>query len=207
MFTGIVTEVGKLEAVQRNAEGAGLRIGGPRTSAALLPGASVSVAGVCLTVTDTGGGGFTATASPETLRRTTLGGLDPGARVNLELPLAAAGLLGGHIVQGHVDGLGVVRACRPEGLSVVLGIEAPAEVRPHLVERGSIAVDGVSLTISGLRPAGLFAVTLIPATLAATTLGEARPGVPVNLEADILSKYVAQHLARLGSAAAGRGAP
>jgi len=197
VFTGIVTEVGQLSMLQQGAEGAHLRIACRRTSAVLAVGGSVSVAGVCLTATETGSTGFTATASPETLRRTTLGALVPGALVNLETPLAAADLLGGHIVQGHVDGVGIVRSQRSEGVSVILGIEAPDSVRPHLVDRGSIAVDGVSLTISRLEAPDRFEVTLIPATLAATTLGAARPGDPVNLEADILSKYVARHLAVL----------
>ena len=205
MFTGIVTEIGELSALDRGAGGATLRIRAARTSAALAAGGSVSVAGVCLTATATGPDGFTASASPETLRRTTLGKLARGARVNLETPLAAADPLGGHLVQGHVDGLGVVRTRRTEGLSVILGIEAPDDVRPHLVERGSIAVDGVSLTISGLAPSGGFEVTLIPATLQATTLGEAGPGTDVNLEADVLSKYVARHLALLAPGAAGGG--
>ena len=206
MFTGIVTEVGELAALQRDAEGAHLRIVGARTAAALAAGASVSVAGVCLTATATESTAFSATASPETLRRTTLGALGPGALVNLETPLAAADLLGGHIVQGHVDGIGVVVSRRPEGVSAILGIEAPDSVRPHLVDRGSIAVDGVSLTISRLEAPGRFEVTLIPATLAATTLGATRPGDHVNLEADILSKYVARHLSSLALPTTG-GAP
>ncbi|MFQ5669814.1 MAG: riboflavin synthase [Acidobacteriota bacterium] len=193
MFTGIITDIGRVLRLQRSAAGAHLAIRTRLAARDLRAGESVAVGGVCLTVEQCDGISFSCTASPETLRRTTLSRLGPGGRVNLERALTPTTRMGGHFVQGHVDGVGQVRRMRQEGNSRVLTIVAPAVLRPHLVDRGSIAVDGVSLTITGVLEAG-FQVTLIPATLEATTLDEKRAGSEVNLEADILSKYLARQL-------------
>jgi riboflavin synthase len=152
-------------------------------------GDSVSVDGVCLTATEVSAAGFAADAMEETLRRSSLGGLGEGDRVNLELALRASDRLGGHVVQGHVDGLGRVAAIREEGFSRVVTIDAPAELLRYVVEKGSIAVNGVSLTVSALGSLG-FEVSLIPETLERTTFGGAEVGSPVNLEVDVLAKYV-----------------
>ena len=155
----------------------------------LSEGDSIAVNGVCLTATQVDAGGFAADAMRETLERSTLGGLQAGSSVNLEPPLRADQLLGGHIVQGHVDATGTVRAAREDGFARVVWIELPADLARYLVEKGSVAVDGVSLTVSGLEP-GRFSVSLIPETLERTTLGRVREGDRVNLEVDILAKHV-----------------
>jgi riboflavin synthase len=188
LFTGLVADLGALVAVEPDGDGATLRV---RTALAaqLRVGDSVAVNGACLTATRVAGEEFEAHAIAETLRRTTLGGLAAGDPVNLELALRADGRLGGHVVQGHVDGVGTVAAVREEGRSRVLAVDAPAALAPYVVEKGSIAVDGVSLTVSALRPDG-FEVSLIPETLVRTTLGGASVAQPVNLEADILAKHV-----------------
>jgi riboflavin synthase len=188
VFTGLIADLGAVLAVERDGDGATLRV---RTvlSDELAVGDSIAVNGVCLTATRVGGGEFDAQAIRETLDRSTLGGLQPGDPVNLELPLRADGRLGGHIVQGHVDGVGSVVEMREEGFSRVVAIDAPATLLPYVVEKGSIATDGVSLTVSALREGG-FEVSLIPETLERTTLGRAAPGARVNLEADILAKHV-----------------
>jgi riboflavin synthase len=158
-------------------------------AAELEPGDSVAVNGVCLTATERDNGSFAAEVMPETLRRTALAPLAMGDEVNLELPLRATDRLGGHIVQGHVDATGTVASATDEGNSRVVRIEAPAEVLRYVVEKGSIAVDGVSLTVSAVDDQA-FEVSLIPETLERTTLGAAEPGRRVNLEADVLAKYV-----------------
>ena len=160
----------------------------------LEPGGSIAVNGVCLTATAVADGAFQAQAVSETLERTTLGELEPGAPVNLEAPLRAEEALGGHIVQGHVDGVGTVAALREEGSSRVLRIDLAPSLRRYVAEKGSVAVDGVSLTVSALHDAG-FSVALIPETLQRTTLGAAAVGARVNLETDILAKYVERLLA------------
>ena len=181
MFTGLIEATGGvLEA------GGKMRIA---TDLELAIGDSIAVNGVCLTVTALGEGWFTADAVPETLSRTTLGGLTPGRRVNLERPLRPTDRLGGHFVQGHVDGVGRLQSRAAEGDSTRLTFEAPEQVLRYVVEKGSIAVDGVSLTVAA-RLAGAFQVAVIPHTAAVTTLGERRPGETVNLEADVLAKYV-----------------
>jgi riboflavin synthase len=190
MFTGIVEAMGEVAAIERLPEGARLRVrvGGLLEGARV--GESVAVAGVCLTMVDVGDGAFAADLAAETLRRTTLGRLRPGDAVNLERPLRLADRLGGHVVQGHVDGVGTITQVRPDGDGAWMEIEAPAALAPYIAEKGSIAVDGVSLTVAGLSDGSRFAVALIPHTLAVTTLGRRRPHDEVNLEVDILAKYV-----------------
>lgn len=188
MFTGLIADLGGVLAVERDGDGATLRV---RTAlvSELSVGDSVAVNGVCLTATRVEAREFEAQAIRETLERSTLGALAPGDPVNLELALRADGRLGGHIVQGHVDSVGTVAEVREEGLSCVVGIDADPALLPYVVEKGSIALDGVSLTVSALCPGG-FEVSLIPETLARTTLGRAVAGGRVNLEADILAKHV-----------------
>jgi riboflavin synthase len=186
VFTGLVADLGTVTSVDASGGGVRLQV---RTGLELREGDSVAVNGVCLTATSLPGGAFTADVMHETLRRSSLGALAAGSRVNLELPLRAADRLGGHFVQGHVDGLGTVRDVRDDGFSRVVSIGAGAEILRYVVEKGSIAVDGVSLTVSGLGE-DWFEVSLIPETLERTTLGEATPGTPVNLEVDVLAKYV-----------------
>jgi riboflavin synthase len=188
MFTGLVADLGRVTALERDAEGATLAIA-TALAAELHEGDSVAVNGVCLTATGIVDGGFRAQAMHETLLRSSLGRLESGGAVNLELALRADGRLGGHIVQGHVDGTGTVGSVRDEGFSRVLGIDAEAALLRYLVEKGSIAVDGVSLTVSALHEGG-FSVALIPETLERTTLGAAQPGTVVNLEVDVLAKHV-----------------
>jgi riboflavin synthase len=158
-------------------------------AAELQHGDSVAVNGVCLTAAEVGGGSFSADAMNETLARTSLGALDAGAEVNLELPLRAGDRLGGHMVQGHVDALGHVLAASEDGFALRLVIEAPQQVLRYVVEKGSIAVDGVSLTVVEMDERS-FTVSLIPETLQRTNLGRAEPGNAVNLEVDVLAKYV-----------------
>ncbi|HXA53525.1 MAG TPA: riboflavin synthase [Solirubrobacteraceae bacterium] len=192
MFTGLIADLGSVLAIERDGDGATLRM---RTALAadLAIGDSIAVNGVCLTATRVDDGEFAAQAIPETLARTTLGDVAPGDPVNLELPLRADGRLGGHIVQGHVDGVGTVAELREEGFSRVVAVDTDPELLPYVVQKGSIALDGISLTVSALR-AGGFEVSLIPETLERTTLGQAVVGQAVNLEADILAKHVARLL-------------
>lgn len=188
MFTGLVQDRGDVAAVERTAGGARLRVQTP-LAAELAEGDSVAVDGVCLTATRVGDGGFAVEAMEETLRRSSLGELRPGSRVNLELALRADARLGGHIVQGHVDGTGRLAAAREEGLARVVTIETEPELLRYVAEKGSIAVDGVSLTVARVDERG-FDVWLIPETRERTTLGAARPGRTLNLEVDIVAKYV-----------------
>jgi riboflavin synthase len=184
-----VADLGVVHRVDQTADGVRLSVRSP-LAAELREGDSVAVNGVCLTAVGMCGGElFGADVMHETLKRSSLGALAPDAPVNLELPLRAGDRLGGHVVQGHVDGLGVVRDIREDGFSRVVTIDAPADVLRYVVEKGSIAVDGVSLTVSSVDGES-FAVSLIPETLERTTLGAARPGAPVNLEVDVLAKYV-----------------
>lgn len=201
MFTGIVKEVGEVREVRLGASSATLEVAAPGVAATAAPGDSVLTDGVCLTVTAVEGGRFRADATPETVRRTTLGERRPGDRVNLEPALALGDRLGGHLVTGHVDGVGVVRAVRREENALLVDIAVPDEVAALTVPRGSLAVDGVSLTVVAVT-GGTVRVSLIPHTAAVTTLGVLRPGRRVNLEADVLARYVAGLLAR-GRAAEG----
>jgi riboflavin synthase len=182
VFTGLVREVGRVVSF---ADGR-LTV---ESSLAAAIGDSVSVNGCCLTVVDGDRRTLAFDAVPETLARTTLARLEPGAGVNLETALRAGEPLGGHYVQGHVDGVGRVRTLEPEGEGVRLWADAPSGILRYCVEKGSIALDGVSLTIAALDDEG-FAVALVPHTLAVTTLGTLEPGSAVNLEADVLAKYV-----------------
>ena len=188
MFTGLVAATGTVESLARGGDGARLRVRS-ELAAELGQGDSVAVNGVCLTARDPDSGSFCADVMEETLRRSSLGPLDEGDAVNLELPLRAGDRLGGHVVQGHVDGVGTVESLREEGFARVLRVSAPAETLRYVVEKGSIAVDGVSLTVSAVDDHG-FEASLIPETLERTTLGAAAPGRPVNLEVDVLAKYV-----------------
>ena len=188
MFTGLISDRGSVVALRRDGAGATLEIA-TRLASDLRPGESIAINGVCLTATDVHDGRFRAEAIGETLRRTALGDLEPGADVNLELALRVDGRLGGHVVQGHVDGTGTVRAIREEGSARVLSIASEPELERYLVEKGSIAVDGVSLTVSALAEDG-FEVALIPETQQRTNLGGMTGGERVNLEVDVLAKHV-----------------
>ena len=187
MFTGIVREIGTVEEVERSEEGASLRVRAGM-AAELAAGDSVSVSGACLTVGSTSNGAFEADVMNQTLSLTTLGGLQPGASVNLEPPLRAGDPLGGHLVQGHVDGTGEVRQVSEDGFARRLLLAAPDELERFIVERGSVTVDGVSLTVSALAEDG-FEVSLIPETLGRTTLRELAEGSRVNLEVDVIARY------------------
>ena len=185
MFTGIVLEVGTVAAF----DGSRLVVEAAETVADAAVGDSVSVAGACLTVVEVEEGRLAFDVVPETLSRTVLGRLKAGSRVNLEPALRVGDRLGGHVVQGHVDAVGLVRSVEPEGDGRSLWIDAPDTVLGYCIEKGSIAVDGVSLTIAAFDDDG-FEVALIPHTLAVTTLGRLEPGDDVNLEADVLGKVV-----------------
>jgi riboflavin synthase len=194
MFTGIVEATGTVAALAAAGGGARLEVAAPWPATELRLGESVAVNGCCLTVAEVTAAGFAADLHPETLRRTALGGLAAGARVNLERPLPLGGRLGGHLVQGHVDGVARLLDRRPVGGGEELRVELPADLQRYLVEKGSVTVDGVSLTVAGLGP-GWFAVALVPHTLQVTTLGERRPGDRVQLEVDVVAKYVERLLA------------
>lgn len=195
MFTGIVEELGTLESIERGSDSAVLRIRGPLVVSDAVHGASIAVNGVCLTVTEHDATGFSVDVMAETLRRSSLGALAPGDPVNLERAMAASDRFGGHIVQGHVDGTAVVTAREPGDRWEVVTCTLPAELAPYVVEKGSITVDGVSLTVSAVDETS-FSVSLIPTTLDLTTLGRKAVGDPVNLEVDVLAKYVERLLAR-----------
>jgi len=188
MFTGLIADLGSVTALERNGAGATLEIG-TRLADELVEGDSIAVNGVCLTATEVRDGGIAAQAMVETLERSTLGGLQVGTKVNIELPLRAGERLGGHVVQGHVDGTGTVSEVLKEGFARVLRVEADQDLDRYLVEKGSVALDGVSLTVSAVYERG-FAVSLIPETLERTTLGQATPGTRVNIEVDVLAKHV-----------------
>ncbi|HEU5214393.1 MAG TPA: riboflavin synthase [Gaiellaceae bacterium] len=185
MFTGIVREVGTVASF----DGSRLVVAAPATAAGAGVGDSVSVAGVCLTVVEADDGRLAFDVVPETVSRSALGGLDSGAGVNLEPSLRVGDQLGGHVVQGHVDAVGRIRSVTPEGDSRRVWVDAPERVLGYCIEKGSIAVDGVSLTVAAFDGDG-FEVALIPHTLAVTTLGGLEPGDEVNLEADVLGKVV-----------------
>jgi riboflavin synthase len=201
MFTGIVEEVGEIAAAERRADVLVVRVRARAVTAGLLRGASIAVDGCCLTVVETSADGFACDLTRETLDRTGFAErLVPGARVNLERPMRADGRFDGHIVQGHVDGLGEILALERSGEAAELGVGVPPALLRYLVEKGSIAVDGISLTVAALRPRG-FSVAVIPYTLDHTNLRAARPGDRVNLEIDVIAKYVERLLAPASSRA------
>lgn len=199
MFTGIIEERGEIVAVEPSGDGVRMTVRAPLAVSDAHHGDSISVSGVCLTVVDQGEDWFTADVMRQSLDMATLGTFGPGSRVNLERAMAAHGRLGGHIVQGHVDGTGTVREVRPGAEWRVIRISLPAELAPLVVDKGSIAVDGVSLTVSNASdaaaPDAWFEVSLIPETLEATTLGDRVAGDRVNLETDILARHVQRLLA------------
>lgn len=199
MFTGIVEELGEVRDLVQGPESARLTVRGPSVVSDATHGASISVNGVCLTVVAHDDEQFTVDVMAETLRRSSLGALRVGDAVNLERAMAAGGRFGGHVVQGHVDGTGAIRSRTPGDRWEVVRIDLPEDLARYVVEKGSITVDGVSLTVSGLGESGSgaawFEVSLIPTTLELTTLGRKQPGDPVNLEVDVLAKYVERLLA------------
>lgn len=189
MFTGITEEIGIIRAVRRSACASVLSIGASLVLSDLRIGDSVAVNGVCLTATGKDTGGFTADVMHETLNRSSLGRLVPGSRVNLERAMAADGRFGGHIVSGHIDGTGRITARRQDGSAVWYTVEAVPTLLQYMVEKGSVAIDGVSLTIAAVTETD-FSVSLIPHTAGVTILGGKRPGDVVNLETDVIGKYV-----------------
>jgi riboflavin synthase len=189
MFTGIVREVGRVASVDDRGAGIRLELEAPETAAVTALGDSVSVSGCCLTAVTVAGGRLGFDAVPETLARSSLGTLAVGARVNVEPALRAGEPLGGHYVQGHLDGVGAVRSLAEEGDGRRVWVDVAPDLLRYLVEKGSVTVEGVSLTVAALDAAG-FAVALIPHTLRETTLGTLAAGAPVNIEVDVLAKYV-----------------
>ena len=191
MFTGIVEEVGKVTAINHN----GMTVRADKVMSDLKLGDSIAVNGACLTAVSMGDSEFSVDLSPETMRRTSLGDLAPGGGVNLERALSASDRMGGHIVQGHVDGTGRVTSTKGDGDSVIYGVRAPARLMPYIVEKGFIAVDGISLTVVKVGTSS-FTLAVIPYTLRNTNLETISVGARVNLEADILAKYVENLLKR-----------
>ncbi len=189
MFTGIVEEMGTIRAICRGAHSAVLSIGAKTVLSDLKIGDSVAVNGVCLTATGKDGSGFTADVMHETLNRSSLGDLTVGSHVNLERAMAADGRFGGHIVSGHIDGTGRIAALRKDDNAVWYTVEVGPALLRYIVEKGSITIDGISLTVASVE-ANRFSVSIIPHTAAVTILGEKRPGDVVNLETDIIGKYV-----------------
>jgi riboflavin synthase alpha subunit len=203
VFTGIVETVGRVAAIEPRGEKTRIAVEAPSIAGGLPIGASVAVSGTCLTVVAVDGGTIAFEAVRETLEKSALGDLRVGSSVNLERALRADGRLDGHIVQGHVDGTGRVRAVERRGDDVRFAVDCDVAFAELLVPKGSVAIDGVSLTVVAVEPAG-FDVALIPHTLAVTTLGQRRSGERVNLEADVLGKYVKKYVERVVGAGAGR---
>ena len=209
MFTGIIEELGAVETIEQLPDSARVTVRAPLVTSDAGHGASIAVNGVCLTVVSLADGTFTADVMRETLDRSSLGRLSPGDPVNLERPVRLQDRLGGHVVQGHVDGMGTVLTRTPGERWEVVRIALPAALRRYVVEKGSVTVDGVSLTVSAVSAVSAvsdarteppwFEVSLIPTTLELTTLGRARPGSRVNLEVDVLAKYVETLLAHGGT--------
>lgn len=204
MFTGIVEEVGTVRAVRRGERSAVLSIGAEKVLSDLKIGDSVAVDGVCLTVTGRDAGGFTADVMPETLDRSALGDLVPGSLVDLERAMAADGRFGGHIVSGHIDGVGTILSTRRDDNAVWYTVQAGPKVLRYVVEKGSIAIDGVSLTVASVGT-DRFSISMIPHTAAVTALGRKGPGDRVDLEADIIGKYVEKLLRSPTQERSGRG--
>jgi len=189
MFTGIVEELGEVVEVESLTDSARLTVRGPLVTADAHHGDSIAVNGVCLTVVETAAGTFTADVMRQTLQASSLGALRPGSPVNLERPMTLSSRLGGHLVQGHVDGVGEIVSREPGEQWELVGISLPAGLARYVVAKGSITVDGVSLTVADLAQDS-FVVSLIPTTLGLTTLGRKQTGEPVNLEVDVIAKYV-----------------
>ncbi len=198
MFTGIVEEIGEIIDIRHGEESAVMHVHGPLVTSDARHGDSIAVNGVCLTVTDLTADSFTVDVMAESLARTGLGGLTVGTPVNLERAMTPIGRLGGHIVQGHVDGTGTILSRTPGDSWEIVEIGLAPELSRYLVEKGSVTIDGVSLTVVQVRPEA-FTVSLIPTTLAETTLGAAAVGTTVNLEIDVIGKYVATYLDRIGT--------
>ena len=194
MFTGLVEEVGSVEKLERLDEAVRLTVRGPKVTADAQPGDSIAVDGVCLTVVEAAGGVFTADVMQETLNRSRLGSYEVGSNVNLERALAAGARMGGHIVQGHVDGVGELISRESSEHWDVLRFSLPEQLARYVVEKGSIALSGTSLTVSAVS-ADYVEVSLIPTTLAETTFGELAVGEPVNMEVDVVAKYVEKMVA------------
>ena len=194
MFTGIIEEIGKISNIRQGTASCVLTVVARKVLEDVHIGDSIAVNGTCLTVCSTDGNGFSADVMPETMRRSNLGRLSPGSAVNLERAMAADGRFGGHIVSGHIDGMGVIASLRREDNAVWVTIAAPPEILKYIVEKGSVAIDGISLTVVKVT-ARDFAVSVIPHTAAQTTLLSRKPGDVVNLECDIIAKYVEKLLA------------
>ncbi|MBZ4018116.1 riboflavin synthase [Streptomyces purpurogeneiscleroticus] len=201
MFTGIVEELGEVVSVEELTDASRFRLRGPLVTEGAKHGDSIAVNGVCLTVVTTENGEFTADVMAETLKRSSLGALEKGSRVNLERPMALGGRLGGHLVQGHVDGTGTIAERTPGEHWEIVKIALPDGMARYVVEKGSITVDGVSLTVVEAGD-DYFTISLIPTTLDLTTLGIKQVGDPVNLEVDVLAKYVERLLGHDGAGAA-----
>jgi riboflavin synthase len=195
VFTGLVADLGSVESIDSGEGGARLRVR-TRLAGELAEGDSVAVNGACLTAASVDDGAFEADVMNQTLDNTSLGALEEGSAVNLELALRAADRLGGHMVQGHVDATGEVGEVRPDGIARRVSVRVPAELRRYVAERGSVTVDGVSLTVAALTADG-FEVSLIPETLERTTLGQAEPGRVVNLEMDVVARYAERLMSEL----------
>ena len=189
MFTGIVEELGTIVAIEPLSDASRLTVRGPLVTCDARPGDSIAVNGVCLTVVTVADGTFLADVMDETLRHSSLGSLQPGSQVNLERPVTLSARLGGHLVQGHVDGVARIVAREPSDHWEVVRVELPADLARYVVHKGSVTVDGISLTVAALAD-DTFDVSLIPTTLELTTLGRKRPGDLVNLEVDVIAKYV-----------------
>ena len=196
LFSGIIEEVGKIAATSDSADGRRLKIAAKQVLSDVKLGDSIAVSGVCLTVTQFSADSFSVDASFETLRRSKLGSLKNGDRVNLERALKFSDRLGGHLVSGHVDALASVSSIKKEGFSWIIEFAAPADLAPFFIEKGSVTVDGISLTVAYLKPVAgesfLFAIAAIPHTLEITTLSSLKAGETVNIEADLIGKYVAR---------------
>jgi riboflavin synthase len=195
MFTGLIEDLGTVRELRKGSDSARLSVATAIPMDELELGASIAVNGICLTVTNFGGGSFTADVSPETLSRSNLGALLPGSRVNLERALRLGDRLGGHWVSGHVDAVGTLEQAQRDGNAWRLTFRLPTEVNRYVVEKGSVAIDGISLTVNSVGDE-TFSVAIIPHTLALTTLKEAKVGARVNIETDILGKYVERLLGR-----------
>ncbi len=195
MFTGIIEEIGTVRSIRGGGSGVVLDIEASKVLEGTATGDSIAVNGVCLTVTP-GSGHFTADAMPETLRRTSLGGLRPGSKVNLERAMACGGRFGGHLVSGHVDACGRVADLVRDGIALVMRVSVPSDVLRYVARKGSVTLDGVSLTVASVSDSdSSFTVSLIPHTMASTTLHLLKPGSPVNVEVDMLARYVERLLA------------